>query len=208
MPGGPANIDEAKARVILEKKTVINLLEAFAVSVKHYLRGEDGVHYQDLFHLVKFLPAYALPPGFPSRTDLARNENLSEGDDGLNAACSDLPAPVSATSPRGPVTPTSGRFSQGDKAHFSGEYLLPARMPPKYSLFDLFPFSLLVKALTRSGREVGGVKAARLRARRRGVTSHNIPLEISLYLVRLFLLTPVVWLIVWTTGLIYFSTPG
>jgi hypothetical protein len=81
-------------------------------------------------------------------------------------------------------------------------------MPPKYSLFDLFPFSLLVKALTRSGREVGGVKAARLRARRRGVTSHNIPLEISLYLVRLFLLTPVVWLIVWTTGLIYFSTPG
>lgn len=31
---------------MIEKKTVINLLEAYAVAIKHYLRGEDGIYYQ------------------------------------------------------------------------------------------------------------------------------------------------------------------
>ena len=42
---------------------MINLIEAFGVAVKHYLRGEEGVYYEDLYHLVKYLPAYALPAG-------------------------------------------------------------------------------------------------------------------------------------------------
>lgn len=37
-------------------QTMLNLLEAYAVSVKHYLRGETGIHYEDLYHLVLFLP--------------------------------------------------------------------------------------------------------------------------------------------------------
>lgn len=43
-PSGPEDKDENKARVLVEKKTAINLLEAFAVAVKHYLRGEDGIY--------------------------------------------------------------------------------------------------------------------------------------------------------------------
>ena len=35
---------------------MLNMLEAFAVSLKHYLRGESGLHYEDLYHLVLFLP--------------------------------------------------------------------------------------------------------------------------------------------------------
>ena len=35
--------DEVKARVLIEKKTVLNLLDAFAVAIKHYLRGEEGM---------------------------------------------------------------------------------------------------------------------------------------------------------------------
>ncbi|THH03398.1 hypothetical protein EW146_g10452 [Bondarzewia mesenterica] len=62
--------DEKKARVIVEKKTVINLIEAFSVAVKHYLRGEEGIDYVDLYHLVKCLPTYALPAGLPSAVDL------------------------------------------------------------------------------------------------------------------------------------------
>ena len=31
---------------MVEKKSAINLLEAFAVAVKHYLRGEDGIYYK------------------------------------------------------------------------------------------------------------------------------------------------------------------
>ena len=67
--------------------------------------------------------------------------------------------------------------------------LLPAYMPPKYHLFDLFPFSLLVKWLTMRGRDLKGKKAARLRARmlKKGKMGHgagggNLPLEITLYI--------------------------
>ena len=63
--------NENKARVLIEKKTAINLLEAFAIAVKHYLRGEDGIFYEDLYHLVKFLPPYALPYGMPSAIDIS-----------------------------------------------------------------------------------------------------------------------------------------
>ena len=68
-------------------------------------------------------------------------------------------------------------------------FLLPAVNPPKYSLFDLFPFSLLIRMLTKRGVDVKGKRAARMRARMgecRDGGSHNIPLEISLYLVRFF----------------------
>jgi putative membrane protein len=62
--------------------------------------------------------------------------------------------------------------------------LLPAYMPPKYSYLDLFPFSLLVKFLTEKGKDLRGKKAAKWRARLRGqAVSHNLPLEISLYIV-------------------------
>lgn len=33
---------EIKARVLIEKKTMLNLIDAFGVAVKHYLRGEEG----------------------------------------------------------------------------------------------------------------------------------------------------------------------
>ncbi|KAF7327759.1 hypothetical protein MKEN_00355500 [Mycena kentingensis (nom. inval.)] len=69
-PSGGQTADEMKARGMVEKKTIINLIEAFAVAVKHYLRAEDGIYYQDLYYLVKFLPAYALPPGIASNADL------------------------------------------------------------------------------------------------------------------------------------------
>lgn len=44
--------DEAKARSLIEKKSAINLLEAFAVAVKHYLRGEDGIYYAYVSHFL------------------------------------------------------------------------------------------------------------------------------------------------------------
>lgn len=62
-------------------------------------------------------------------------------------------------------------------------YLFPASMPPKYTIFDLFPFSLLIKIFAKRGHEVKGKKAARIRAKMMQKTvSHNLPLEISLYL--------------------------
>lgn len=51
-PGEPLTA-ERRARSLVEKKTVINLLEAFAVAVKHYLRGEDGIYYR--FVILQFI---------------------------------------------------------------------------------------------------------------------------------------------------------
>lgn len=63
-------------------------------------------------------------------------------------------------------------------------YLFPAHMPPKYTIFDLFPFSLLIDYFNRQGHTVKGKKASRIRAQMRNNTSsRNIPLEITLYLV-------------------------
>ena len=64
--------------------------------------------------------------------------------------------------------------------------LMPPRSPPKTTVFDVFPFSLIGKILARRGIKVSGKKNARAHARKR-VTTHNIPLEITLYIVRYFL---------------------
>ena len=208
----PSTPEQRKARTLIEKKTVINLIEAFAVSVKHYLRGEEGVYYVDLYHLVKYLPSYALPPGMPSLVDVTsatsdgastrsplrhRGDSSAPHPTDLEHAATDLPppSPMSATHQPGPLPfpATSPRkvsvqadlpmprlqlngrsktiderqsksFDEkyADKAStYSGraggdpsDFLLPARMPPKYHLLDLFPFSLLVGYLTKRGREV------------------------------------------------------
>lgn len=186
MPGAPGQTDSAeerRARTLLEKKTVLNLIEAFGTSVKHYLRGEEGIFYEDLYHLVKFLPPYALPAGLPSAVDVNEMPTNHSSDDTRHSTSRHgpkrstegrLPLPVTSE----PRSPISAKFRSGDES-----FLLPARNPPQFAIFDVFPFSLLVKQLTKRGKDVGGKKAARLRAREH-VISHNIPLEISLYLVR------------------------
>ncbi|KAF9445947.1 UPF0187-domain-containing protein [Macrolepiota fuliginosa MF-IS2] len=40
-------------KVMAEKKMALDLVEGFAVALKHHIRGELGVYYQDLYHLVK-----------------------------------------------------------------------------------------------------------------------------------------------------------
>ncbi|KZV75513.1 UPF0187-domain-containing protein [Peniophora sp. CONT] len=277
---GVTNSEEISARVLLEKKTVINLTEAFAVAVKHYLRGEEGIYYVDLYHLVKYLPSYALPAGLPSQIDLhspgsptrpshdhafgsstakeqlnrrpskssfssrssapqhgrgRKASDVGRPGAGLDTILASQPSsmphlPLPATSPgyqtrpdnitlpaptekelmreneidktpmrqkaadlsltiTSPTTGNAPRKSFGGKSSLANdgnieEYLLPSRMPPKYSYFDIFPFSLLVRFLTKRGKEVKGKKGARLRAklRSKAVQTHNLPLEISLYL--------------------------
>ncbi|THH28925.1 hypothetical protein EUX98_g5262 [Antrodiella citrinella] len=46
-------------KIIIEKKTMINLIQGFAVAVKHLLRGEGGVYYADLYPLISCLPRFA-----------------------------------------------------------------------------------------------------------------------------------------------------
>ncbi|KIY48429.1 hypothetical protein FISHEDRAFT_65725 [Fistulina hepatica ATCC 64428] len=56
---------QTELKSTIEKKSMINLLQAFSVAVKHFLRGEPGVYYQDLYPLICFLPRYASVAGDP-----------------------------------------------------------------------------------------------------------------------------------------------
>ncbi|KAJ4473986.1 UPF0187-domain-containing protein [Lentinula edodes] len=197
-----------KAKAMIEKKTVINLIEAFGVAVKHYLRGEDGIYYEDLYYLVKFLPSYALPTGLPSNLDLTNDHAPSEIHSPPGSPIStsfhrpSLRRPSDASRNQTFLTQPDRPHQATDKTLYDVKstvseepaervilqrpdevFLFPAKMPPKYHLFDLFPFSLLVRVLTNRGKELKGKKAAKLRAKMRNKSaSHNLPLEISLYL--------------------------
>ena len=159
---------------------------------------------RDLYYLVKFLPAYALPPGRPSMISLAHPdpEELDEPPTPRDEQGSSTPdlLPLPVTAPR-IYSKKKTTFREPDPGHKHRDHVLrekeqvilspedekflfPAYMPPKYHLFDLFPFSLLVGILTARGKEVKGKKAAKIRARmRKNAVSHNLPHEISLYLV-------------------------
>ena len=68
-PSTPISATE-RAEALAEKRTYINLVAAFSVALKHYVRGEPGVHYTDLWPLVAFLPRYHnLPTSLYLRRD-------------------------------------------------------------------------------------------------------------------------------------------
>ncbi|PPQ90180.1 hypothetical protein CVT25_013312 [Psilocybe cyanescens] len=59
--------DNTSIESVVEKKIMINLVQAYSVSVKHLLRGGQGVYYEDLYPLIPFLPRYvskAVETGF------------------------------------------------------------------------------------------------------------------------------------------------
>ncbi|CAE6377934.1 unnamed protein product [Rhizoctonia solani] len=207
----PETAAEARARNIIEKRTAINLVEAFSVAVKHYLRGEEGIYYEDLYHLVKFLPAYSLPAGMPnqrvqSRTSAEITETTIDDAQGRGSwsgsTSTHLPTVNKAgrtsfqlpgAAEKNVSSPTSPGFGRGSTARRSGTVyrrtrgphgdveLAPASNPPKWGAFDVWPLSLLVRVLTKKGKNVSGKKAAKERAKHH-VISHNIPLEITLYM--------------------------
>ncbi|KAG0034909.1 hypothetical protein BGZ81_002316 [Podila clonocystis] len=54
-------VAETETRDLLEKKSAINLLVAFAFSTKHYLREEYGYNYDDMVDLLSNIPKYSIP---------------------------------------------------------------------------------------------------------------------------------------------------
>jgi putative membrane protein len=49
------------SKSVIEKKSAINLLVAFAVATKHYLREEYSYEFLDLKHLISHLPVFHTP---------------------------------------------------------------------------------------------------------------------------------------------------
>ncbi|KAF9576612.1 hypothetical protein EC968_006959 [Mortierella alpina] len=54
-------VAENETRDLLEKKSAINLLVAFAFATKHYLREEYGYNYDDMIDLLTHIPKYSIP---------------------------------------------------------------------------------------------------------------------------------------------------
>ncbi|RDB20650.1 hypothetical protein Hypma_012157 [Hypsizygus marmoreus] len=83
-PKTPQEIEDEQAqrstqellKVMAEKRTALDLVEGFAVALKHHIRGETGIYYEDLYHLIRPLhehehtteaPKVSSPPTSPRK---------------------------------------------------------------------------------------------------------------------------------------------
>ncbi|KAF8605390.1 UPF0187-domain-containing protein [Ceratobasidium sp. AG-I] len=200
-PGdGPSNPSDgppkdAKLKAMIEKKSMINLIQAFSVSVKHYLRGEPGVYYQDLYPLIAFLPQYA-----NQNTPMDSNEKLPLWADDSNAGGRHLP--------RDPDSGEGG-FKRKKNKTFDPEkalpdvtpddvHLAPARNPPLTTFFDYVPILMPIRSLYRLAKKLFFRRhyydededyersAWTGRKRHRPVVESIVPLEIVLHLMAYF----------------------
>ncbi|KAH8832930.1 UPF0187-domain-containing protein [Flagelloscypha sp. PMI_526] len=189
---------------VIEKRSYVNLIQAFSVSVKHYLRGEPGPYYQDLYPLISFLPRYANEspddtlPLWAAFADLPVDPNAPRTASPSHAA--NAPPPENGTDeekPKGSFFSSTSRKSQSRlhrKRSFDPEAalpsveserpLLPARNPPATSLADYIPLFRLFaflwhkirrQAVRKDRTALGGKKKLAL-------IDSNVPLEIVLYL--------------------------
>ncbi|KAL1920936.1 uncharacterized protein VTP21DRAFT_11571 [Calcarisporiella thermophila] len=71
------NIKEPTPEDVLLKKTVLNLLLAFAVATKHYLREEFGIDYDDLRHLIHHIPNFDTPAAIKGQRPLLKKRSGS-----------------------------------------------------------------------------------------------------------------------------------
>ncbi|WWC91921.1 uncharacterized protein L201_006873 [Kwoniella dendrophila CBS 6074] len=174
-------IEETKA--VIEKATLVRMGLAFAVAVKHYLRGEEGILYEDLYDLVKFIPSLHLPSGIPSSED-------------ANIAIGRLPLGKhqrSSSSSTNTENPFQGINHSGDSFEMentkSSSYqnkrptLHPARDAPKFRFSEIFPFEYLVSSKQRykaKGRMA--MRESMRREKSSGGVGQNVPLEITMFM--------------------------
>jgi len=179
---------DAKLRVVIEKKSMINLIQAFSVSVKHYLRGEPGIYYQDLYPLIAFLPQYAVKDA-----PMESTEKLPLWADDSNAGGHHVPR--NPDSEDGGFKRKKGKTFDPEKAlpdvtpdHV---HLAPARNPPTTGFFDYFPILMPIKTLYKIAKRIvrrPEVEEDNERSAWTGKKVHRpvvesiVPLEIALHL--------------------------
>lgn len=137
-----------------------------SVSTKHYLRNEPGILYEDLYHLVKFLPACDVPITLDSRSESPSlwGDNFRESFDDTrsihvlrrDAASFDdttsllrvpgggaLPLKLHHSSPLAPRVPRRADSNPfADRPAQIEPELLPGQLPNKTRIYEYFPFNL------------------------------------------------------------------
>ncbi|KAJ7143320.1 UPF0187-domain-containing protein [Mycena crocata] len=197
---------------VIEKKSMINLVQGFSVSVKHFLRGEPGVYYEDLYPLICLLPRYANTVGPKTDADMLPLWAASENDEHPLHHAKPPPPSRSATTDamRTAVPSEVDDDGKSDKSWFrsitgrrnmsrsnsvdpekaladiqSHRPLKPARNPPPTTIYDFFPFLRVFNVFTRCCRRNSSKRTQRDamgRKVRPSFTESNVPLEITIYL--------------------------
>ncbi|KAF9431169.1 hypothetical protein BGZ94_007620 [Podila epigama] len=118
-------VAETETRDLLEKKSAINLLVAFAFSTKHYLREEYGYDYEDMADLLTHIPKYSIPSSaqpmdwrldIPSDTQESRRQQRQS----------------SCLSTHSETNPRNRRASMSDLAF---DFLTPTNIPVELSYY-------------------------------------------------------------------------
>ncbi|KAF8596742.1 UPF0187-domain-containing protein [Ceratobasidium sp. AG-I] len=176
---------DAIFRATLEKKSMISLVQAYSASVKHYLRGESGVYYEDVYPLIAFLPQYAAKSStspddrFPLWADVTNSGGYHiSGDAGVDHGASKR----------------KNKTFDPEKAlpNLSPDHiqLAPARLPPQLGFFDYLPIFMPIRMIYKFGKKVmqkleddGQDEHRSLSGRvHRPVIESVVPLEIALHL--------------------------
>ncbi|KAF8801148.1 UPF0187-domain-containing protein [Phlegmacium glaucopus] len=195
--------EQSVLQSIIEKKTMINLIHAFVVSVKHCLREEQGVYYEDLYPLVSFLPRYATTTGTEGadadRLPLwhVRNESNHPVDRTPTSQESSSTRPIGHVSRGTSYSTILDNKQQAQVPPFpsvtpdleaslplptiSDHPLKPARNPPPVTVYDYIPAFSLIRWLIRHMLHRANPDGKKRKKRQGNVESH-IPLEISLVL--------------------------
>ncbi|EJC99916.1 uncharacterized protein FOMMEDRAFT_92818 [Fomitiporia mediterranea MF3/22] len=134
-----------------EKRQALDLIEGFAVAVKHHLRGEAGIYYEDLYHLVKPLHKHSRVSHAPKSGFSHLHSHVPQAkSSALDNASPSLPSHRIPTLPPDPIIPAINEYGalRSDSCSSADEserpFLFPSS-PPRVSrpriLTELVPFS-------------------------------------------------------------------
>jgi len=169
---------------------MVNLILAFAVSVKHFLRDERGVYYTDLYPLISFLPKYAngnphetekLPIWHDDDDDNSNNRTVGTPATELgrdNTPDSREKIPPSVRSRGNNVFDPEQALPQVE----SERNLKPARNPPTISILDLIPLLRFLRWLGHKIFRLGPTSRHKKKRPYATYVESNVPLEIILVL--------------------------
>ncbi|KAH7106005.1 UPF0187-domain-containing protein [Auriculariales sp. MPI-PUGE-AT-0066] len=169
---------------IIEKRSMINLVQAFSVSVKHMLRGEPGVYWEDLYPLISFLPRYSPQKGankedgnLPVWYQYGMNLRKAEESEGSSASGRKR---RKSFDPEAALADVHSQYELG-----------PARSPPKMTTYDILPpliiFRPIVSLITlfvtgHFGTQDGAARTITGKRRKPAHIDSNVPMELTLFL--------------------------
>ncbi|KAJ7032597.1 UPF0187-domain-containing protein [Mycena alexandri] len=168
-PGPDARTPHELGKVMAEKRMALDLVEAFAVALKHHLRGEVGIYYEDLYDLVRPLHDFTDPSNPHPTVASALPTPPSAHAPPLASGSTSAATPTASTSATGVSTATgtdalkagathASKRPSGEQGHASQtsihQPLLPAMQPaPEDGVLrrvspDVIPFAGVFTGVT------------------------------------------------------------